>query len=317
MQNRERRAGTVRPVSDETESLIWIDGVLRPAAEATVPLLSHAVQRGSTVFDVLRVCETPDGPAAFGLRPHIARFDRSMSLMGMTSTWSLDRLERAVAETSLANPGANLVKVTAAWVSTPVSTIPDTTVPLVAVAALRAPLADPVDTPGIRVKTATGTKMPPDVLPPGLKVAAAYTSGIRQKMLARNEGYDDIVLRTTKGDLAEGVSQSLFVVRGDLVLLPPLDVVLDGITRRMILDMAHHLGFHSQIRGITWDEVEAADELFLCSTTNPVQPIRELDGRVLPDPGDHTARLAAESSVLLSGTHVLSPKWLTPLRPLA
>ncbi|MDA3038176.1 MAG: aminotransferase class IV, partial [Actinomycetota bacterium] len=245
----------------------------------------------------------------------IARFDRSMSLMGMTSGWSLDQLERAVAETTLANPGANLVKLTAAWVSTPVSTIPDTTVPLVAVAAIHTPLADPVGLPGVRVKTATSAKTPPDVLPPGLKVAAAYTSGIRQKMQARSEGYDDVVLRTAEGDLAESVSQSLFVVRGDLVLLPPLDVVLDGITRRMVLDMAHHLGFHSQVRGIFWDEVESADELFLCSTTNPVLPIRELDGRALPDPGDHTARLAAESSALLSGNHGLSSKWLTPLGP--
>ncbi len=296
-----------------SEPVIWIDGTLRPTAEATVHVLSHAVQRGSTVFDVLRVCETPDGPAAFGLREHMARFDRSMHLMGMTPAFGLGQLERAVAETTLANPGANLVKVTAAWVSAPVSTIPDTTDPQLVIAALTVPLVDPLEAPSVRAKVATATKLPPEVLPPGLKVAAAYTYGIRQKMMAHQEGFDEIILRTPSGDLAESVSQSLFVVKGDLLVVPPLDVVLDGITRRMVLDMAHHLGFHSQVRAVTWDEVETADELFLSSTTNPVQPVRELDGRVLAAPGPHTRRLAAEASELLAGRHRLSPKWLTPL----
>lgn len=295
------------------EALIWIDGGLRPASEATVSILSHAVQRGSTVFDVVRICDTQDGPAAFGLREHVARFDRSMHLMGMTSAWSLDQLERALAETVLANPGATLVKVTAAWVSTPVATLPDTTDPQVSIAAINAPLLDPRTAPGVRAKVALATKLPADVLPPGLKVAAAYTYGIRQKMAARAEGYDEIILRTQKGDLAESVSQSLFVVRDDLLLAPPLDIVLDGITRRMVLDVAHHLGYHSQVRGIPWDEVASADELFLSSTTNPVQSLAELDGRSLPAPGPLGSKLAAQAMELLAGRHALSHRWLTPL----
>lgn len=179
------------------------------------------------------------------------------------------------------------------------------------------PLADPLHTPGVRATVAGATKITPDVLPPGLKVAAAYTYAIRQKLAARAEGYDEIILRTPGGDLAESVSQSLFVVKDDVLLVPPLDVVLDGITRRMVLDAAHHLGYHSQVRGIPWEEVEAADELFLCATTNPVQSVKELDGRELPSPGPLTTKLAAEAVEVLSGRHPLSARWLAPLLPLA
>ena len=296
---------------------IWRDGRLVPAAEATIPVLSHAVQRGSTVFDVLRVCGTDDGPAALGLRPHMARFERSMDLMGMEPAWTLDQLERAVAEVVAANPGTTLVKVSATWSSTPVATLPDTNVPEIWIAGLVAPMASPTEAIPARAVSARVPKMPADILPPGLKVAAAYTYGIRDKLAAVQQGADEIILRTLSGDLAESVSQSLFVVGPDGLVVPPLDTVLDGITRRLVLDVAHGLGHHTQSRPVHWDEVTGADELFLCSTTNPVLPVAALDDRDLVAPGPLTGELAAEVADVLSGNHELSRRWLTPLRVLA
>lgn len=294
---------------------IWVDGVLIPEADATVHVLSHAVQRGSTVFDVLRVVETPRGVAAFGLRQHVSRFERSMRLMGMTPNASIGELEAAVVETVAANPGSNTVKLVAAWASSPTGTIPESSVPQLSVAAIVGQQTLPTEVVPIRVRTATAPKMPSDVLPPGLKVAAAYTYGIRHTMMARQEGYDEILLRTPGGDLAEGVSQSLFVVADGQLVLPPLDVVLDGITRRAVVDLAHHDGLHTQVRPVSWEEVEAAEELFLCSTTNPVWPLASLDDRLLSDERPVTTQLARAAESLLNGDHQLSQRWLTLLQP--
>lgn len=283
-----------------------------PHHEATIHVLSHAVQRGSTVFDVLRVEQLPNGPAAVGLREHVARFDRSMDLMGMEPALGIAELEEAVAQTVQANPGSNLVKLVAAWHSKPASTLPDTVVPQLTVAALNAGMSAPSTASAVRACSATGPKMPPEVLPPSLKVAAAYTYGIRQKMAAKAEGFDEIILRLPTGELAEAVSQSLFVVRGEDILVPPLDVVLDGITRRLALDVAGHLGLKLLVRGIDWEEVETADELFLCSTTNPVLPLSELDGRALTERAVSN-RLGEAIEQLLAGDHELSARWLTPL----
>ena len=71
---------------------VWIDGELGPADAASVSVFSHAVMRGTAVFDVLRVVEGPDGPSAIGLRPHMARFERSMQTMGMQPDRSVVRL---------------------------------------------------------------------------------------------------------------------------------------------------------------------------------------------------------------------------------
>jgi branched-chain amino acid aminotransferase len=299
-----------------TDATIWVDGVLRPYEDATIHVLSHAVQRGSTVFDVMRVVETAEGPAAFGLRPHVARFDRSMHLMGMEPAASIADLERAVAQSVLANPGSNLVKLVATWATTPTGLIPATSVPVLSVAPIVGEITDPNVVAPVRACTATAPKMPPEILPPSLKVAAAYTYGIRHKMKARAEGFDEIILRTPEGQLAESVSQSLFVVTDGGLVLPPLDIVLDGITRRMILDVAHHDGQRAHIRAVDWHEVETADELFLCSTTNPVLPVSELDRRSLPAPGPLTAKLADGAAAVLTGKHDLSARWLTPLKSL-
>lgn len=303
-------------MTESDGGVIWIDGEMVPYADATVHVLSHGMQRGSTVFDVLKVVHLDDGAAAFGLREHVARFLQSMELMGMTPDVSLPELEAAVAAAVVANPGAEVVKLAAAWVDVPLRSLPVSTVPTVYVAAL---LADAAVDPGgthetVKVRTAASPKMPSAVLPPSLKVAASYTAGVRERLHAVAAGFDDVVFRTMDGDLAEGTTQSLFVITGGQVLLPPLDNVLDGITRRAVLDLVRHEGIHVDVRPVYWDEVTGADELFLSSTNSQVLPVSQLDDRTLAAPGPITARLASGMHDLLAGRHGLSRRWLTPLR---
>lgn len=303
-------------MTEPSGDVIWIDGTLIPSEEATVHVLSHGMQRGSTVFDVLKVVHLEDGPRAFGLREHVARFMQSMDLMGMTPTVQMAELEQAVAATVLANPGAEVVKVVAAWVEVPLRSLPLTTVPTIYVAALsHDATADSGDTQAsVRLRTAAAPKMPASILPPSLKVAASYTAGVRERVAASAEGFDDVVFRTADGDLAEGTTQSLFVISKGRVLLPPLDSVLDGITRRTVIDLARHAGIDVEVRPVFWDEVTGADELFLCSTNSQVLPVSCLDDRELPAPGPISAILCSAMNELLAGSHERSKRWLTPLR---
>ncbi len=295
---------------------IWLDGALVPHDQASVHVLSHGMQRGSTVFDVLRVVNTAAGPAAFGLREHVARFCRSMELMGMDAAYGVGALEDAVREAVAANPGANVVKLAGVWSEIPLRSLPVSTVPSIYVAAITPDATvDPGGTKSsVKLKTATAPKMPAEVLPPSLKVAASYTAGVRERLAAVAEGFDDVIFRTVKGDLAEGTTQSLFVIREGKILLPPLDQVLDGITRRAVLDVALHAGVVADVRSVWWDEVETADELFLCSTNTPVLPVVQHDERVIDGPGPVSKQLADAMDSLLNGSHELSHRWITPLR---
>ena len=95
--------------------------------------------------------------------------------------------------------------------------------------------------------------------------------------------------------------------------VPPLDNVLDGVTRRLVLDIAHHQGIPVEVRAVRWDEVRSADELLLVSTSNVVVPISDLDDVSLSAPGPITESLATIARELLAGDHSLSDKWLTKL----
>lgn len=301
------------------QGLIWSDGTIVPFESATVHVLSHGVQRGTSVFDVMRVVDVDDGPMVFGLRPHVARFLRSMELMAMERPYSAGEIEAAIATTVLANPGAGVVKLVASWSEVAPRSMPVSLRPSVFVAAL------PSSVPAVsgehrlapvRLMTASAPKPSADLLPPSLKVAASYTVGVRERLLAMAQGFDDVLFKTESGDLAEGTTQSAFVVRGGRLLVPPLDTVLDGITRRAVLEMAHEMGLNVEVRPVHWDEVMSADELFLCSTNTPVLPVSVLDDRQFAADGPISAQLDRAVSRLLAGTHPLSSRWLTALSPL-
>ncbi len=295
---------------------IWRDGEMIDAEDATVHVLSHGMQRGSTVFDVLCIKTTSDGRrCAMGLREHVARFVRGMSLMSMENAPSAGVLERAVADVAAANPTASTIKLVAAWREVPLGALPLSLTPTVYVAGFEPehPDAPAAPSPSQSVRTASAPKMPAELLPPSLKVAASYTVSVREKLAAAREGFDDVVYRGADGGLAEGSTQAIFVVNDGRLAVPPLDSVLDGITRRFVIDVAHHLGITVEVRPIAWSEVSEAEELFQCSTHHPVRPIHRHDDRDLTTPGVVSAKVAAEVCAIYAGDHPLSARWLTPV----
>ncbi len=305
--------------------MVWRDGELIPFADATCHVLSHMAARGSQVFDVLLVTRTDAGPCAVGLRPHIARFLRSAELMGMEEVGELGALEAAVAETVLANidgsepaaghAGPFVAKIIAAWVEETAGLLPTELRPSVYVMAL------PIDgeqTPTmlggpVKVRSSAMPKIPAEILPPSVKVAASYTPGLREQLRSRAEGFDHTVFRTTAGDLAESTTLSMMVVNAERIIVPPLDSVLDGITRRVTLDAAQDAGIPIEVRAVAWDEVTEADELLLTSTTHPMVSVGRLDDRTFDAPGPVTAEVARVLTEVYRGQHRLSDRWLTPL----
>ncbi len=288
-------------------------------------VLSHMAARGSQVFDVMLVTDTEAGHCGVGMREHVVRFLRSAELMGMEQVGEAGDIEAAIAATVAANiddlmrdaerPAPLVVKMIAAWTEDAIGLMPADLRPTVYVlvwckdgAGASSVMKDPV-----KVASTTIPKIPAEVLPPSLKVAASYTPGVRAQLAARADGFDHVVFRTTDGDLAESTTLSLMVVSDGRIVVPPLDTVLDGITRRLVLDAAQSIGIPIEVRGVYWDEVTGADELFLCSTNQPVLPVGLLDERSFDAPGAISRRLAEVVSEIYAGRHQLSSRWLTQL----
>ncbi|MEL6984509.1 MAG: aminotransferase class IV, partial [Actinomycetota bacterium] len=255
----------------------------------------------------------------------VARFLRSAELMGMEDVGELGDLERAVAQTVTANAspvsqhadytGPFLVKLIAAWVEEAPGLLPTELRPSVYVVALPATgehIPQVLHEPA-KVRSSAMPKIPAEILPPSVKVAASYTPGLREQLRSRAEGFDHTVFRTPGGDLAESTTLSTLVVTGERIIVPPLDTVLDGITRRVALDAAQDAGIPIEVRAVAWDEVTTADELFLTSTTHPVVPVGQLDDRSFEAPGPVTTEVADIMAKVYRGQHQLSDQWLAPL----
>src|SRR5262245_28118652 len=163
-----------------TERKIWHNGRLVPWADVTVHVLAQSIQRGTLVFDVMPVYWLRRGAAILGLDEHTARFVQSMELAGMKPPYDAARLRAGIAELVRANPGCEIVKISAYYPGISLDVLPVDPQPDVALAAFA--IADVV--PGgarasaggpAKLQIAASVKTPSRVLSPQVKIAAGYT----------------------------------------------------------------------------------------------------------------------------------------------
>lgn len=310
----------------EVDRVVWVDGELVPWRHATVHLLSHALQRGSLVFDYMSVHPTasPRGDCIFRLAEHVERFVTSCEMVGLPLEQSADEIAAAIRQTARANPGARAVKVSAYLSSIEVDVVPQDDHLTVAIAAYdpRADIiahkqAPYVPRPTLKLWIEKERKnRRQDIMPPQAKVAANYASPMAAKWKARQAGYDEIVLVDEHGHLAEGPTTNLFLVDGDGALCtPPEDIVLLGVTRRSILDLAKHDGLTVREAPLSPPDLFAAAEVFLTGTTAGVWPVISVDDQVVGDgePGPVSTALREHFLRVTNGEDSEFAHWLTPV----
>jgi branched-chain amino acid aminotransferase len=299
------------------ERTIWRNGKLLPWGDVTVHVLSQSLQRGTLVFDVMPVYWLARGPAILGLDEHLERFGQSAELSGMALLTSLADLRAGVAETVRANPGAEVVKVSAYYPGASLDVLPVDPHPEVSIAAFavadlsksgRASAAGPA-----RLQVAESRKMPASVLSPQIKIAAAYTHAAIAKARAKAAGFHDVLFLDELDRLTESSTQSFFLVIDGALRCAPLDATLAGVTRRLAVALAQDENIEVEEEPMPRSILASAQEAFLTGTTSNVWPVARIDGLELPAPvpGPITARLVARFQKLVADQDpVFSPRWL-------
>ncbi len=293
-----------------------------PWDEAQVHLLSHSLQRGSLVFDYMKVHPTEKGPAIFRLKAHLERFLRSLDLVGLPLELSFDEIGAAILEALRANPGATNIKVCAYIPSIEIEVVPMDARVSLAVAAYD-PELDIVQrsageahrAPALRVRIERErSKTRPETMPPHAKAAGTYLSPMTAKWRARREGFDEVLLLDEKGNLAEGPTSNVFLVDGDGNLrTPSLQYVLSGVTRRSIIELARAAGHKVFEEQIAPARISDAAEVFLTTTTQGVWPVAEVDGKKVGDavPGPVSKELLEFYQAVVCGRDPRFEHWLS------
>lgn len=300
------------------EVVVWLNGSLRSPQEAVVPIMSHALHYGTTVFEGMRAHAGVDGVALFRASDHLDRLRRSAAAYGMDVPYSPDELRTALHSVVVASGLADaylrpLVFRGAGSMSLDFS---GTTVE-VAIAAWR--LDDYYGRGSRKMVSATVSRwrrISPTALVPRAKAAGHYLNSMLAKADAQQRGFDEAVLLDEHGLVCEGTAMNIFaVLSGRLVTPAATPYVLDGVTRRTVLRLAEDLGIETREGSVTVEELRDADEVLLTGTGARIVPVGKLDDRQFPAIGPVTEALHERFERAVRGHLPQYSNWLDVVVP--
>jgi branched-chain amino acid aminotransferase len=294
---------------------VWLNGELISRSDATVPILSHGFSRGSAIFDALGVHPGPDGPMAFRLDDHLKRLTNTAALVEMELAYSTEEIVEAVKATVKANNiGRGIIKIMAFWGEEAITELVLNSKLDVAVFAIPESeelVLDKIHT--ISACVARWRKLHPETVPVGAKACANYLNGYLARKDAVSRGFDIGVLLGTDGFLAEGSTESVFVVKDGVLMTPPLGRVLSSITRLSILQAAPEFGMSIVERPITANELLAADEIFFVHTGTKIEAAARFEDRELTAPGPVTSQVMQMMDEIMQFRDERFMKWFMPM----
>ncbi len=297
---------------------IWHNGKLVNWEDATLHVMAHVVNYGSSVFEGIRCYSQPKGPVIFRAREHARRLLDSAKIYRMEVNYSVDELVAAFVEVVQVNGIA-----------------PCYIRPLV----LRGygqlgvnPLHAPIDVYVVNYEwgkylghgpddavdacVSSWTRLAPNTMPAMAKAGANYMNSQLIKMEAIINGYAEGIALDVNGYVSEGSGENVFLVRRGALLTAPLgNSVLPGITRESVIELAREMGVPVIEQVIPREMLYVADEVFFSGTAAEITPIRSVDKITVGDgmPGPITKALQREFYGMVNGTIADRFGWLTPV----
>ena len=298
----------------EKSEWIWMNGELVPWDDAKVHVLTHGLHYGTGVFEGVRAYETDRGPAIFRHRDHLERLQKSAELYYIDLPYSLEELREATHEVIRRNGLDSCYIRPIAFRGYGEMGLYAPTAPvevIVAVWTWGAYLGEDGKRNGVRAKVSSWRRISPDSLIPHAKASGQYLNSILAKTEAAKAGYDEAILLDQNGVVCEGSGENVFLVReGELVTPGHTASILDGISRKSVIQIAEDLGYTVVERDISRSELYVAEEAFLVGTAAELVPVREIDDRDLGEPGEITRVLAAKYEDALHGRAQEYLEWL-------
>ena len=294
----------------------WFEGDFVPIESAQVSIATHTFNYGTAVFEGIRAYLQEDGSTAllFG-REHYERLLRNARLLRSVVSQSADTLVDTTLELLRRNAHGGDVYIRPIIYKAALNIRPQLTGLDDRVAIFTLPLGDYLPTAGIRVTISGWQRVPDNVIPARGKISGAYVNSSLAAEDAHAGGYDDAILLTSDGHVAEASAANVFVVTGRELATPPLaDDVLSGITRAAVMQVARDAGYEVTERRIDRSELYVADEVFLTGTGVQVAPVASIDDRpvgatAFPVSLDIQRRYFSA----VRGTDPRYASWLTPV----
>lgn len=296
----------------------FFEGEIVPAEAAKVSIATHALQYGTGVFGGVRGYVDANGQQLniFRLADHLDRLLGAMALLRMEIPYDRTQLQQIWIDLTQRNqPQGNVYYRPFVYKSgydlTPsLSGIPDQ------FALYMIPLNDFYTKPGLSVMISSWRRVPDSAIPARGKITGAYINSSLVKDEAKRLGFDEAILLNGQGKVSEASAANLFMVRRGVLITPPVNAdILEGITRRTVLELAQDAGIPVLERDIDRSELFFADELLVCGTGAQVTAITEVDQQPIAGgkPGPVTQTLTQAFTEVVTGQREAYRHWLTSI----
>jgi branched-chain amino acid aminotransferase len=264
----------------ETEK-IWMNGELVDWNDARIHVGAHGLHYGSGVFEGIRAYETQKGTAVFRLTDHLKRLDNSARLLYMELGYTIEDLREACHGLIAANglPECYLRPIAFfGYGELGVSAIGNPVDVVIMSWPWGAYLGEDGLKNGIRAKISSWQRVGPNVIPHASKATGVYVNSMLAVTEANRAGYDEAILLTADGFVADGSGENVFVVKDGEIFTPDLSAsILPGITRDTVIQIAQDLGHTVHEKQLIRSDLMLADEAFMTGTAAEVTPLRAVD----------------------------------------
>ena len=262
----------------------FFKGRIVPYSEAKVGMLTHTLHYGTGVFGGIRGYWNEDEEQLFVFRPidHFRRFLESARLLCMEFSYSESDLAQVIFELlRVENHRTDCYIRPLAYYSDEIIGVRlHGLTPEIAIISI--PFGSYVDDEeGLHITVSSWRRVDDNMIPARGKVAGAYVNSALVKSDAVAGGYDEALAMDSNGHISEGSAMNVFMVRNGALVTPPVtDNILEGITRRTIIELAREeLGMPVVERSIDRTEVFIAEEMFMTGTAAEVIAVTKIDHR--------------------------------------
>lgn len=298
------------------EPKVWLDGSLIKESEARVPIMTHSLQYGSGIFEGIRSYETAKGSAVFRLDEHIKRFLNTAKTYYMDLPYNYGQIKPAIIETlKVNNLKSSYIRPFAFYNDKKIGVHTRDKQISVFIAAIPfgAYFGNSKDV-GLRCKVSSWHRITSSVLPIQAKASGNYLNSIIANSEVTKAGYDEAILTSAGGFVAEGPGANIFMVRDGKLVTPNKDSdILLGITRDSIIKIAKSLGIEVEERFIHREELYSSEEVFFAGTAAEVTPVISVDDIEVGEgkPGKMTKAISDKFSEIVHGRDSYFSEWLT------
>jgi len=294
---------------------VWFDGKYIPTEKAQIPITTHAIHYGTSIFEGIRAYWNGKNLFVFRLDEHVKRFRRS----GQFYNISLNFTDKQVIDAIIGICKKNNLK--KSCYIRPFYFVGDYGISLHVTekspthfAIFTFPFGDLFDKNGITAGIVSWRKFSDQSTPPQAKMGGNYLNSIIATQEAKRNGFDEAILLDHNGNVSEAPGENIFIVRDSKIITPPISSsALEGITRDAIIKIGKDLGIEVEERDIARSELAISDEIFLTGTAAEITPIISIDGKKISNgkPGNITQKMMREYTDIVMNKNDNYSYWLT------